>query len=100
MFGLGDDSYVHFNKAAKDVHLNFKRLGAEEVHHLGLGNDKDEDKWETQYNEWYPEVFTENKLPPPPQTLTDPTYNVNIITGAKPDLDRWIPVGAKLIPMT
>lgn len=100
VFGLGDDSYVHFNKAAKDVQEHFHRLGAEEVSHIGLGNDKDDDKWESEYNEWYPEVFTDNELPPPPATLTAPTYSVNVVSGAQPDMDRWTPVGTKLIPMT
>ena len=100
VFGLGDDSYVHYNKAGKDVQEHFHRLGAEEIHHIGLGNDKDDDKWETEYNEWYPEVFTEGELPPPPQTLTDPTYSVNVLTGAQPDQDHWTPLGTKLVPMT
>jgi sulfite reductase alpha subunit-like flavoprotein len=28
VFGLGDSSYVHFNKAAKDCAESFSRLGA------------------------------------------------------------------------
>ena len=59
VFGLGDTSYVHFNKAAKDVQEHLHRLGAEELHNIGLGDDKDEDRWETEFNTWAPEVFTE-----------------------------------------
>lgn len=48
---------MHFNKAAVDVRDDLLRLGATEVAHMGMGNDKDDDKWETAFDVWAPEVF-------------------------------------------
>ena len=91
VFGLGDDSYVHFNKAAVDVREHMLRLGAKEVGGIGLGNDKDEDKWETAFDVWAPEVFTEKEMPEPPDELMPAAYNVNILKGIDAPTDQWLP---------
>jgi len=44
VFGLGDNSYVYYNKAAKDLDKVFESLGGQRIKEIGLGNDKDEDK--------------------------------------------------------
>jgi len=91
VFGLGDDSYVHFNKAAVDVRNDLLRLGAKEVAHMGLGNDKDEDKWETAFDVWAPEVFAGKEMPQPPDELMPSVYNVNVLKGVDAPTDQWTP---------
>ena len=43
-FGMGDTSYRHFNKCAKDIEAKFVELGATKKQDIGLGNDQDDDK--------------------------------------------------------
>ena len=91
VFGLGDDSYVHFNKAAVDVRADLLRLGAKEVAHMGMGNDKDDDKWETAFDVWAPEVFAGKEMPQPPDELMPSVYNVNVLKGVDAPTDQWVP---------
>lgn len=70
--GLGDSSYVYFNKGAVDVDNAFAKLGAVKMSEVGLGDDKDEEKFETVYNEWAPNMFADFGLPPPPDVLLPP----------------------------
>jgi len=60
VFGLGDSSYVYYNKSAKDVEEGFLKLGAQKLSAIGLGDDKGEEGWEGTYDEWMPEVFNES----------------------------------------
>jgi sulfite reductase alpha subunit-like flavoprotein len=78
-FGLGDSSYVYFNKAAKDVDDAFTRLGAKQLTPVGYGDDKHEEKYETEYNEWMPNMCSEAGLPLPPDILLPPNYALNIL---------------------
>lgn len=39
---------------------------------MGLGDDKDEDKYLTKWEEWSPEVFQQAELPLPPEELMPP----------------------------
>lgn len=54
VFGLGDSSYVYFNKAAKDLDTRFAKLGGKRLVNVGLGDDKDEDRYEHAWYEWFP----------------------------------------------
>jgi pyruvate/2-oxoacid:ferredoxin oxidoreductase beta subunit/flavodoxin len=100
MFGLGDSSYVFFNEAAKQFNNRFQELGASTVMEIGMGDDKDEDRWETRWNEWIPELWNELGTPPPPQELLPPSYRVLVegaTSAAVPDV--IVPTGTKQIPM-
>jgi NADPH-ferrihemoprotein reductase len=44
VYGLGDSSYAHYNKSAKEIQEELIRCGAQEVKEMGLGDDHDEDK--------------------------------------------------------
>jgi len=77
-FGLGDTSYIHYNSAAKEVDEIFEKLGGQRVIDIGLGNDKDDEKYETAYYEWFPELASECNLPPPPDTLLPSHYDFNL----------------------
>ena len=57
VFGLGDHSYVHFNQAAKNLEAKLHSLGGECLLPLGLGDDRDEEKYETKYYEWLPSLY-------------------------------------------
>ncbi len=47
VFGLGDKSYTHFNEAAKVVDDLMAERSAKKVFETGLGDDKDDEKYET-----------------------------------------------------
>jgi len=38
----------------------------------GYGDDKHEEKYDTVWNEWAPEMYNESGLPPPPDKLLPP----------------------------
>merc|ERR1719450_956490 len=48
VFGLGDSSYVFFNEAARKIDEAFEKLGAERVMQLGIGDDQDAERYDTQ----------------------------------------------------
>ncbi|CAD7948280.1 unnamed protein product [Amoebophrya sp. A120] len=56
-FGLGDTSYRHFNKAVLDIEKRFVELGATPIIETGMGNDQDDDKYETAFEEWLPKFW-------------------------------------------
>lgn len=66
VFGLGDRSYTHFNEAAKVVDDLMTARKAKKIFETGLGDDKDEEKFETKWYEWYPNLATELNWPQPP----------------------------------
>merc|ERR1712159_758541 len=53
-FGLGDTSYRYFNKAVLDIQKRLEELGATSLIETGMGNDQDDDKYETAFEEWLP----------------------------------------------
>ena len=62
MFGMGDSGYVFFNEVAKLIDDRMVELGANSLLPRGDGDDQDEDKWETAYEEWIPELWNELEL--------------------------------------
>jgi homodimeric pyruvate:ferredoxin (flavodoxin) oxidoreductase len=62
-FGLGDRGYKHFNQAAKDVAKRMVELGAVQTQDVGMGDDQDPDKYETAWEEWYPDWVKINNAP-------------------------------------
>ncbi|XP_013418498.1 uncharacterized protein LOC106179427 isoform X2 [Lingula anatina] len=102
VFGLGDTSYVFYNEAAKKFNKRLEELGGKRILNLGLGDDKDEEKYETAWNEWCPNLWNELGTPPPPQELLPPTYKVNIDTTGEisAPTEALTPAGSKIIPLT
>ena len=100
MFGLGDSSYVYFNESAKQFYNRFQELGAETIMDLGLGDDKDEDKWESRWNEWVPDLWNELGTAPPAMELLPPSYKVHVDSTTSGVPDVCVPTGTKLIPLT
>lgn len=100
VFGLGDSSYVYFNESAKKFYNRFKELGGATVSNLGMGDEKDEDHYETRWNEWLPELWNELGTAPPSMELLPPSYAVSVeetASAAAPDV--ILPAGSKLVPM-
>jgi len=48
------------------------------VSSLGLGDEKDEEHYETKWNDWLPELWNELGTPPPSMELLDPSYSVSV----------------------
>jgi len=98
VFGLGDSSYVFFNQAAVEVDRVFTELGATKIKDIALGDDKDDEKYETAYHEWAPSLMQELGLPPPPDQLMPPSYQVNVIAADAGSEAPYLPGGCKLVP--
>ncbi|CAH1775312.1 unnamed protein product [Owenia fusiformis] len=102
VFGLGDTGYVYYNESAKQFDKRFEELGATRILNIGLGDDKDEEKYETAWNEWCPELWSELGTPAPPQELLPASYSVYIDqAGTIPVAEGPIcaPPGTKQCPM-
>ena len=57
VFGLGDSSYSRFNEAGRLLDQRLAELGGRRLCPIGLGNDKDADKFETQFELWAPTLW-------------------------------------------
>ncbi|XP_064607290.1 pyruvate:ferredoxin oxidoreductase-like [Liolophura sinensis] len=102
VFGLGDTSYVFYNESAKAFDKRLEELGAQRILDIGLGDDKDDEKYETAWSDWCPNLWNELGTPPPPQELMPPTYRVEVDTtgSVSAPKDAIVPSGYKLVPMT
>ena len=65
VFAMGDSSYHQFCTAGKEIDELFAKLGAERGVNVGIGNERDEDKFETGFSSWLPEVWKYQKAPEP-----------------------------------
>ena len=103
VFALGDTAYVYYNKVGKDFDDRFAELGAQRLVPVGLANEKDDEKWETAWTEWVPELYGELQLESPKEELPPPTFIVKVESHASTSLsaetDIVLPAGAKLVPM-
>merc|ERR1719162_472380 len=65
-FGMGDRSYHDsFCEASKLIENRMVELGAERILPMGIGDDRDEDKWETGFNKWLPDFWKAVHAPEP-----------------------------------
>lgn len=99
VFALGDTGYAYFNKVGKDFDERLAALGGERLLPVGLGDDKDDEKWETAFIECEPDLYNQMQLPEPPAELGPPTFNVTLGGTPAPDASVIVPVGAKLLEM-
>mmetsp|Transcript_97806 Transcript_97806/g.276848 ORF Transcript_97806/g.276848 Transcript_97806/m.276848 type:complete len:1894 (+) Transcript_97806:108-5789(+) len=72
VFALGDRAYRHFCSAGHDYERRLAELGATKVMDLGIGDDKDEDKFETGFSLWKPSWVDEVRAPADPQENEPP----------------------------
>ncbi|XP_014679991.1 PREDICTED: pyruvate dehydrogenase [NADP(+)], mitochondrial-like, partial [Priapulus caudatus] len=80
VFGLGDSGYVFYNECAKLFDTKFHELGGKRIMNLGLGDDKEDEKYEAAWNEWIPDLWNEIKCEEPTKELLPPSYTVVIDT--------------------
>uniref|UniRef100_A0A7S1LKS3 Flavodoxin-like domain-containing protein n=1 Tax=Alexandrium catenella TaxID=2925 RepID=A0A7S1LKS3_ALECA len=102
VFALGDKAYRHFCSAGSDYDKKMSELGATPLMDMGIGDDKDEDKFETGFEQWLPSWLKEIDAPAdpkendPPAPLfhleqTDPKDALSEI--ARPAASRRLEVG-------
>lgn len=82
-FAMGDSGYVFYNNVGTSFDTRFRELGGQPLVDVGLGDDQAEDKWETEWNDWFPELFNEMGAPPPPEELLPPNHTVTIHSSAE-----------------
>merc|ERR1711920_193510 len=66
-FALGDKGYAKFCEAGKLIDGRMQKLGAQQVLPMGIGDQCDEDGWETGYSAWLPQLMEAIKAPAPPK---------------------------------
>ncbi|KAK2465640.1 hypothetical protein APHAL10511_002184 [Amanita phalloides] len=64
VFGMGDSHYWprpedahYYNKPGKDLNARLEALGGQRVADVGLGDDQDDDGYETGYKAWEPLIW-------------------------------------------
>ena len=81
IFAMGDSSYHEFCKVGKDIDELLVKLGAQRTIDVGIGNDRDEDKFETGFEKWIPEFWTVQKAPEPAVSgLPDSAFDLITLT--------------------
>ena len=100
VFGLGDHGYVNFNKAAKQLEKALQELGATNLVAVGLGDDRDEEKFETKYYEWLPSLYKAlhcekivNEVPPTPK------YSVDVSSSPQGTIKPFKPLRSHMLPL-
>jgi len=96
VFALGDSHYWprkedkhYYNKPGKDLFARLQTLGAKPIVEIGLGDDQDDDGYQTGYSQWEPQLWDAmgvgnvEGLPeePPPLTNEDIKINSNFLRG-------------------
>ena len=100
VFGLGDSSYFYYNKAAEELDNRLQYLGGNRLLDMGKGNDKDEDRYETAWEEWAPKLFDIQALPEPEEVIEKPSYHLHTIDVDEGERDEeYIPKGQVLVPL-
>eukprot|EP00741_Cyanophora_paradoxa_P023775 tig00021621_g22964.t1 len=87
VFGLGDSSYCFFCKSAIEIDERLGQLGAQRVLARGIGDDQDEDKYETGFSNWVPELYEALKLPEGKKETGVPNKHYKVVLGGKAHLD-------------
>lgn len=100
VFGLGDRGYAFFCRAGELVNERLAQLGATRVIAMGYGDDRDDEKHETGWEKWLPELWTELKAPSPPEETGLPEAVVEISKGeASKTVSQICPPGCTLLPV-
>lgn len=78
VFGLGDTNYKFFCHAAKKFEEVLVKIGGKKVVDTGLGNDQDEDKYNTALDVWEPNLWNILNIKAP--VLKGPPVAKNVVT--------------------
>jgi homodimeric pyruvate:ferredoxin (flavodoxin) oxidoreductase len=78
VFGLGDSSYHLFNSSATQLDEAFTKLGGQRQQPVGMGNEQDEDMYETELEKWLPDYWQLQEAPEPEgdHLIKDPLFSV------------------------
>lgn len=100
VFGLGDHGYVNFNKAAKDLEKMLRVLGGNNLLAMGLGDDRDDEKYETKFYEWLPSLYKAlhcekvvKEVPPTPK------YTATLSKTPQGTLKPFKPLRSHMLPL-
>eukprot|EP00932_Pfiesteria_piscicida_P001922 SRR837773.1187.p1 GENE.SRR837773.1187~~SRR837773.1187.p1 ORF type:complete len:649 (+),score=315.25 SRR837773.1187:293-1948(+) len=105
VFGLGDSTYSQFCVAAQGFDIRLAELGGHRMLQRGVGDDRDEDRYYTGWENWIPELWTTLGLPQMPQErkIPQPSYRVDVAPGKadSPPVadDDIVPPGATRLTM-
>eukprot|EP01065_Artemidia_motanka_P047259 TRINITY_DN7361_c0_g1_i1.p1 TRINITY_DN7361_c0_g1~~TRINITY_DN7361_c0_g1_i1.p1 ORF type:complete len:2051 (+),score=805.57 TRINITY_DN7361_c0_g1_i1:77-6229(+) len=99
VFAMGDRGYAKFNKVGKDFDTRLGEIGGKRLIDVGLGDDKDDEKWETVFADWEPDLYGQMQLPEPPAVLGESPFKVTMGGDAKPETETITPAGAKPLRM-
>jgi len=83
VFGLGDSTYAQFCVAAEAFDVRLGELGGKRILQRGVGDDRDEDRYYTGWEQWLPELWTALGAPQLPLTreVPAPCYKVAVSPG-------------------
>jgi homodimeric pyruvate:ferredoxin (flavodoxin) oxidoreductase len=102
-FAMGDRSYTDtFCEAGKLIDNRMKELGATQILEMGIGDDRDEDKWETGFNVWLPKFWEAIKAPEPMDdgAPKQPLFGVTLHTETQHVPVQICPPGATLLEVS
>jgi len=99
VFAMGDRGYAKFNEVGINFDKRLEEIGGQRIMNVGLGDDKDDEKWETAFADWEPDLYGQMQLPEPPAVLGESPFKVTVGVDAKPDTDSILPMGATKLPM-
>eukprot|EP00913_Durusdinium_trenchii_P014170 g13298.t1 len=104
VFGMGDRSYADsFCEAAKKIEDRMRELGclerAERLLDMGIGDDRDEDKWETGFQKWLPKLWLTLKASEPQDDgrPKEPLFEVKYHEMAALQTSPLVPPGSQLL---
>jgi len=99
-FAMGDRSYHDsFCEASKKIEARMLELGAKSVLEMGIGDDRDEDKWETGFIAWLPKFWAAIKAPEPQDdgSPKPPLFEIKYHEGAALAPSQIVPPGTQLL---
>jgi len=100
VFALGDKGYPKFCAAGKVVAAGLATAGAKELMEMGVGDQCDEDGWETGYGDWMPTAMEKIGALPPPKRNGPAPAQVSVKTFDEDLGPKQIcPPGAVLAPV-
>jgi len=101
VFGLGDRGYRHFNSSGKFIDAKFAELGATRMQEIGLGDDQDDDKYDTAYEEWLPEFWKIQNAPEPEgdHLIPEPSFALEQVDASLWSYKQVMPPGTKMVTL-
>merc|ERR1740121_456333 len=96
-FALGDKGYAKYCEAGKQIDARLKKLGAKQALSMGIGDQCDEDGWETGYSAWLPQLMEAIKAPAPAKREGPPAAIFQVVEPVDGDTStKFVP--SKLCP--